>query len=64
VFAWAYAVANPFDLIYLRVVGEDELLTNHPTNGEAVVTVVVVLPIHITIVEVQVVGVLNITAVE
>ena len=40
------------------------MLTKHAPNGEAVVAVVVVLPIHVTTIEVQVVGVLNITTVD
>ena len=43
---------------------EDECLTNHRANSLTVIAVVVVLPIHVTIVEVQVVGVLNITCVK
>jgi hypothetical protein len=38
--------------------------TYHSTHGKAVATIVVVLPIHSTTIEVQVVGVLNITAVK
>lgn len=37
---------------------------NHRAHSKAVVAVVVVLPIHVVTVEVQVVGVLNITCVK
>ena len=40
---------------------KDELLTKHAPNGEAVVAVAAVLPIHDATIEVQAVGVLNIT---
>jgi hypothetical protein len=40
---------------------EDELLTKHAPNGEAVVAAEVELPIHVTTTEVQVVGALNTT---
>lgn len=47
-----------------RIMSKTSAQTNHTAHGKAVVAVVVVLPIHVTIIEVQVVGVLNITTVD
>jgi hypothetical protein len=61
---WADAWDNQVYLVVWFIGWEDELLTKHAPNGEAVEAEVVALPIHATTTEEQAAGALNITTVD